>query len=210
MEENEFGDLSWRLSLENARVSGTFPLTPQLGLRPSVAYVGKGAAQHFEGGASYEVKLDYIEWSVLGVASTTTLGRGKSSVYALAGPALGFKTGCTAEVTEWEKDSTSAILETMVGGPVDCGDDFKNTDLGITAGVGFEWQPIGDPKDDTTVTWQDIGALSELKASLEILYTLGLQSIASDDSGDDSSVVEGDPKNRAFSIWLGVSLPIGG
>ena len=207
VEENQFGDLSYRFSLENYRVSGTFPLTPKLGLQPSVAYVAKGAAQHLgiegaEGGASYEIKLDYIELSALGVASTATLGRSNSAVYALAGPTLGFQAGCTAEVTDHPggDDFVGALLEAMLGEPVDCGDAFKGSDLGITVGVGWDWQP----KQPTP----DIGVLSGLKGSLEILYTLGLQSIASDESGDGSSVVGGDPKNRALVVWVGASLPL--
>ena len=180
VEEDQLGDLSYRFSLDNYRVSGTFPVTPRFGLRPSLARVAKGASQHFvipgaEGGASYEIKLDYHEWSALWVASTATLGRSNSAMYALAGPTLGLQVGCTGEFTDLPSgdEFLSTLLDAMLGEPVDCGDAFSGSDVGITVGVGFDWQP--------TKPTPNVGPLSELKGSLEILYTLGLQSIASDE-----------------------------
>ena len=94
-------------------------------------------------------------------------------------------------------------------GSNDCGEAFKSTDLGVTGGIGFEWQPGGDPDDDTSEGLKMIGDVSGLKVSLELLYTVGLQSIVSADSGSDLGLGD-DLKNRAFSIWLGGTLPIGG
>ena len=91
-----------------------------------------------------------------------------------------------------------------------CGEAFKGTDLGVTAGIGFEWQPLGDPEDGTSAALEMMGDVTGLKVSLELLYTLGLQSIVSADSGDNGSDLGDDLKNRVWTIWLGGTLPIGG
>ena len=215
---SEIPDLGSRLSLQNGGVSATLPLTDKLGLRLGGAYVSKGAtfdADFLGFGVNY--KLDYIELSALGKASSTTLGRGKGSVYALAGPTLGFKAKCETgaslfglDVT-FEDTSDEDGITVESSGSNDCGEAFKGTDLGVTGGIGFEWQPGGDPEDETSAVLQMIGDLSGLKVSLELLYTLGLQSIVSAESGADGDDLIGDDiKNRTFTIWLGGTLPIGG
>ena len=206
-------DWGSRLSLENAGVSGTLPLTDKLGLRLGGAYVRKGATLDAGFlGLGVNFKLDYIELSALGKASSSTLGRGKGSVYALAGPTLGFKAKCASglgllglDVT-FEDTSEEDGITVESSGSDDCGEAFKSTDLGVTGGIGFEWQPGGDPDDEASEVLQMIGDLSGLKVSLELLYTLGLQSIVSEDSGDD--LIGDGIKNRAFSIWLGGVLPL--
>ena len=193
------------------------PLADKLGLHLGGAYVSKGATLDagFLGlGATF--KLDYIELSALGKASSTTLGRGTGSVYALAGPTLRFKAKCETGVSLLGLDVTFEDTSDEEGGITvessgsnDCGEAFKSTDLGVTGGIGFEWQPGGDPDDDTSEGLKMIGDVSGLKVSLELLYTVGLQSIVSADSGSDLGLGD-DLKNRAFSIWLGGTLPIGG
>ena len=181
------------------------PLADKLGLRLGGAYVSKGATLDagFLGlGATF--KLDYIELSALGKASSTTLGRGTGSVYALAGPTLGFKAKCETGVSLLGLDVTFEDTSDEEGGIT-----VESSGLGVTGGIGFEWQPGGDPDDDTSEGLKMIGDVSGLKVSLELLYTVGLQSIVSADSGSDLGLGD-DLKNRAFSIWLGGTLPIGG
>ena len=144
------------------------------------------------GDVSFNWNLDYIELSALGKASVP-LGSppSRASVYALAGPAVAFNVQCEAGVT-----GVPLFGDLMV----DCGEAeaFKTIDFGVAGGIGVEM------------------ALAEkLTLSLDLLYTLGLQSIVdsgtdsndSDDFDDNSDDLDfgDDVKNRAFTLQVGLA-----
>lgn len=160
--------------------SATIPIQDKFSLRFGSEYVQKGFQGDIDDffgidNVSFGLNLDYIELSGLG-AFNLMPSESTASVYMLAGPAVGINVKC--EVVAG--DGSTTVKE-------DCGDedlDTKTLDLGITGGIGTEM------------------AFSEgMTFSVELLYTLGVQSFSS---------IEGDDiKNRAITLQAGVGFPIG-
>ena len=136
--------------------SATIPMQEKLSLRLDGSYVQKGQGGK-GGGGEANVRLDYIEFSGLGVVNLTPPGS-PASVYALAGPSLAFNTGC----------SFSGSMEGVtVSGSCDEADvEARAIDLGITGGVGAA-----------------MAASEQVTLSVELHYTLGLLSV--DKTGED-------------------------
>ena len=163
--------------------SATIPMQDNFGLRLDGGYVQKGFSSK-QGAFEANFSLDYVELSGAGVVSLTS-SESPASVYALAGPSLGFNTKCEAS------DRVSGIegiegFEDLDGGSASesCGDDVSGIDLGITAGIGADM------------------AISEgMTFSVNLRYTLGLTNV--DKSGED------DVKNRSLTLQAGVGFPIG-
>ena len=161
--------------------SATIPIQDKFSLRLGSEYVQKGFQGDIDDdffgidNVSLGLNLDYIELSGLGVLNLMP-SESAASVYMLAGPAVGINVKC--EVVAGDGSTT-------VKG--NCEDEDLNTktlDLGITGGIGTEM------------------AISEgMTFSVELLYTLGVQSFSS---------IEGDDiKNRAIALQVGVGFPIG-
>ena len=97
------------------------------------------------------------------------------------GPSFGFNTGCDLSVTD---DSTTLTFE--------CDDpsldiDIKSYEVGAMVGAGL-----------------NLALTENASLVLDVFYNLGLTKI------DDSGAADDDVKNRAFSILVGASFPLGG
>ena len=161
--------------------SATIPMQERFSLQLGGNYVQKGGRGPLEGDdLSLSQNLDYIELSGLGVFNLMP-SESAASVYMLAGPAVAFNVKCEVEVMGEFVGEEGAITLTS---KTDCEDSTINTvDFGITGGIGTEM------------------AMSErMTFSVELLYTLGILSIAED---------VGDVKNRAIALQVGVGFPIG-
>ncbi len=180
----------------NVGASVAFPLSDRFGLQLGGTYVQKGARFGFGpdpdyfgfdlGSLQVETNVDYIELSALGKASVPFGSPpSRTSVYVLAGPAVAFKANCKVRAFGISAGCDEAEEE-----------QFKTIDFGVAGGIGAE-----------------MAIAEKLTVSLDLLYTLGLQSInhsgegsdASDDFDDDFDEV----KNRAFTIQVGLGFPFG-
>jgi len=156
-----------------------FPLSGRFELQIGAGYSGKGAEVAFslDGGETVsgtgETRIGYLEIPAL-MKFRLTPGR-RVSTHLLAGPSVSFRVSCES-VTD----------APIWGGQQKCADaglDVRETDFGVTGGVGAEFElPNG------------------LILVGESLYSVGLRTVG--ESGDGV-------KNRAFSLSLGVAYPIG-
>jgi hypothetical protein len=131
-----------------AGASLTVPLAQRLFVQPEVLYSGEGATYTDTSGTA-TLKLAYLEIPVLlGVdfSSGPT-----SSVRIFAGPAVGFKVSCSAELTS----GGITLSGSCASGTV------KSTDYGVTGGAGFTMH------------------LSRFNLNVDARYTLGLAKIVS-------------------------------
>ena len=156
----------------------TIPIQNTFGLQIGGNYVQKGA-NVTDADARASLKLDYIEFSGLGMARFSPDG-GSASVYVLAGPVVGFNVKCAVSI------STGGASESL-----SC-DDFAEIfdedinikpDVGLTGGVGTE-----------------IAISDRMTLSAELQYTLGLLSVTDEEDA---------AKNRVFALQVGVGFPIG-
>lgn len=151
--------------------SAILPFANSLDLQLGAAYAAKGATEQ-EFGADLDFSLGYLEIPLL--LRFTPSVAGTISPHFLIGPALALRVSCNV-----------AIEEEGVEFSFDCDeefDDLKSMDFGAMAGTGI-----------------DIATSGSLSVSLDVLYNMGLSSIAESD----------DVKNRAFSFLAGVTVPIG-
>ncbi|WP_420449950.1 outer membrane beta-barrel protein [Candidatus Palauibacter sp.] len=148
-------------------VSATAPVTGGLGIRFSGGYVqaGGGFALDLSGfvpGLDQDdvppdarikagLDLDYLRFSALARAALPMEGR-RVAVYFLAGPFVGFSSGCSMSVE---------AQDVSIG--VDCDEadlDWPGTDFGMSGGAGLE-----------------VGVSDGMGVSIEALYDLGLKDL---------------------------------
>ena len=153
--------------------SAILPLTTSLDLQLGAGYAVKGATEQ-EFGVDIDLELGYLEIPLLLRFNPSVTGT--ISPHFMIGPALSFRVSCNAAVgAEGFEISVDCDDEEL-------GDEIKTLDLGAMAGAGI-----------------DIATSGSLSVSLDVLYNLGLSSIAESD----------DVKNRAFSFLAGVTFPVG-
>jgi hypothetical protein len=128
-------------------------LMDMLAFQPGVSLVQKGTKLSR---SIYDLtlKLNYIEAS--GLAKVKAPLAGQIVPYLLAGPAVGFKIGCDAEI-EYQGETESD----------DCDDDFNSLDLGGVFGAGLEV------------------SAGPGRLTLDARYNLGLLDTANTDEGMD-------------------------
>jgi hypothetical protein len=152
----------------------TLPLSDNLGILLGAIYSQKGAKLTAEGGEA-TFALDYIELPALLALSFPT--DGPLGARFLLGAAVAFELNC-------EVQASTEGVELTVGCDQPEAENEINTeafDIGGVGGVGLTW---------------DAGETFQL--SLDVLYNLGLTSIAEDE----------DAKNRTFSVQAGLGFPL--
>ena len=123
-------------------------------------------------GAKFPTTLGDVEFMLKYIEVPLLVRLGGSAIHADVGPTIGIKSGCAVGVLDITADCDA----------FDGGVDFSGVDLGLTGGVGTDFQA------------------GSMIVGLQALYTLGLNSA-------DGTGVE-DFKNRAFTIRLGVGFPM--
>lgn len=109
-------------------VAGGFVILPVfswLEVQPEVLYTSKGAKLDDEG-VKASLVLDYVEVPILARASRALSGR--SRLYAVAGPTVGFN------VRARSRTEFSGSTEEM-----DISSDVERLDIGVAAGAGLEF-----------------------------------------------------------------------
>ncbi|WP_419163929.1 outer membrane beta-barrel protein [Candidatus Palauibacter sp.] len=147
--------------------SATTPVSGGLGIRFSGDYVQAGggfaidlsesvsgldqAGMPPDPGIEAGLDLDYLRLSALARAALPMEGR-RVAVYVLAGPFVGFSSGCTMSV-----DAPGVSIS------ADCDEaelDWPGTDFGVSGGAGLE-----------------VGVSDSMGLALEALYDLGLKDL---------------------------------
>ena len=182
-----------------AGLAVTIPVAGWFGLRLGVAYSGRGTTyginrsvilpgdvddpNDVRGTLTY--RRDYIEIS--GLARGVLFGGGRTSLYALAGPALAFSRTCSVEF--WTPFVDSGRWGTTFSRceiPVDRSTRIQlaeTADFGAIAGIGADAE-----------VW-------DMRFAVEALYYLGLTSA---NYGGGEAV-----RHRVTSVQFGFSLPLG-
>ena len=104
-----------------------FQLSPKFVLEPSLLYTQKGAEVDFED-ARGTLKLNYLQVPLLARYRLTS---GNAIPNLIFGPAVAFKTGCTASGSEGPIEINIDCDEADVG--------IASTDFSLIAGVGLEF-----------------------------------------------------------------------
>ena len=107
-------------------------LGPSLAVQSGLYYSQEGTSVDVGGGITGTVKIDYLEVPLYLRGHTTLQGTTPLRPYLYAGPALGFKVGCTIEASNGTNSAS-----------VNCDDptanfDVKGTQFGLHFGAGVE------------------------------------------------------------------------
>jgi len=155
-------------------------MQPHVGIDLDVLYIRKGASQEYRSGSemdpnplTIETKLDYITFSPMLRLSP---GRGGMGIYLLGGAELGY-------LIDAKSTSSRSGSEDM---DYDLSDDFKNLDMGLTFGMGFQTAPNNGPG-----------------FFLESRYALGLTNVA-DDSEAAQQGYDAQVKTRGIYVFGGM------
>lgn len=157
-----------------AGASAIVPLSSVLSLQLGAGYSAKGAAIADLGlDVSFDLELGYLEAPLLVRVEPPV--DGTISPHFMIGPVFALRSGCHVTVVA-EGVTLSADCQNEI-------QDMKETDFGAMAGAGL-----------------DIATSGSLSVTLDVLYNLGLTSIAKSIGGI---------KNRSFSVVAGIAFPVG-
>lgn len=128
-------------------------LTPSIGIQPEILINAKGA-EDSEGGTAAKLRIRYVSIPVLVRVQSGNL-EAQLRPFAIAGPTVGFKTGCKVTIKE------SGI--TSEGGCDDFEFDVKSLDYGVVFGIGTDYSSPRallsvDLRYDMSVTTIDSGS----------------------------------------------------
>jgi len=163
-----------------AGASLTLPLWEPLGLRIEGSFVQRGATLTFLQLGDVEYTIDYVQLSVLGMASLP-LGGSPSSLYLLAGPVIAWETSCEATVTI----ALQQIHETSTCDDERLATPSKPVDLAVAGGAGVQ-----------------VAIAGRVALSLDLVYTYGVRSIYAGELDRTSH-------NRTTTVQAGVVFPAG-
>lgn len=183
-----------------AALYATVPVAGRLSLQPELHYVQKGGrgslalpidpeqlALYADDEVRVGLRLSYLEMPVL--ARVDVGGAGRWRPFVLAGPSFALRVGCRVSANigpigvSGACDDNSLISdEPLPTEPIDSGDPVRTTDIGAVGGIGVE------------------GALAGRVVSVQVRYTQGLRSIASENIPGLS------PKNRGVALVLGLGF----
>ena len=169
--------------------AATVPVTDQFGLQLGLAYAQKGArlSADLEGDGDFEIEIT-------GAALSTTIKLDYIEVSALGKVSVPLgESSASMHVLAGPvvAFNTKSEANVPIFGTVDLSEAVKGTDFGLAGGIGAE-----------------IPVSEGMTLSIAALYTLGLRSTAKD-SDDEDLEWEGDVKNRALTVQIGLSFPMG-
>ncbi|GAB1343557.1 porin family protein [Gemmatimonas sp.] len=183
-----------------AALYATVPVAGRLSLQPELHYVQKGGrgslalpidpeqlALYADDEVRVGLRLSYLEMPVL--ARVDMGGAGRWRPFVLAGPSFALRVGCRVSanigpfgVSGACDDNSLLPDEPLPTEPTDAGDPVRTTDIGAVGGIGVE------------------GALAGRVFSVQVRYTQGLRSIASENIPGLA------PKNRGVALVLGLGF----
>lgn len=155
-------------------------MTPNVAFDLDLLYVGKGASQEYRDGNSlenstitFETKLDYVVVSPLLRVSP---GRSGAGIYFVGGPEFGYLVNATSVSSKNGSEDFSTDLS----------DEFKEIDISINFGFGFQSGPASGPG-----------------FFLESRYAYGLADIA-DSAGQSATSPEVKVNTRGLYLFGGM------
>lgn len=155
-------------------------IQPSVGIDLDFLYIGKGAKQEYRSGSStesdvftFETKLDYL---VISPLLRLSPGRSGAGIYFLGGPEIGYLINATSTSSR----NGSEDLES------DLSDDFKDLDIGLSFGFGFQSAPVNAPG-----------------LFIESRYALGLTDV-DNDSNDAEIGYDAQVKTRGIYLFGGL------
>jgi len=165
----------------------TVPVSERVGLQFDGMFSQQGWAAEFTSTAAgtlrNETRHSYVQ--VAALARVASWGR-PVRVYAGAGPALGYQTGCTISGIDGPKSETVCDSRELAEAAL----EVRRIEAGVRGIVGAEGR-IG----------------SSMLLSAEAGYTLGLTALYGGNAYVDDDQV--DYKNRVVSVRVGIGVPIG-